>query len=592
MSVISGLLEEKLLVTGTQTVLKIDQDMSLPGRSSHRMSEEEKRKFLMSLDPHIVEEALKRQVQASKNEVGNGLPRSTSVEHGPLYTTPSIIGSHTVMSTHEVGNTTNIQSQMNAALSVAENILHHPATIRKVSVNQGEPTKTGMFSKKKAAEPSLVFTFSANELQEADENDGMDNRSIHSQSTIRSPYQKLEHQKSGGMNPSPSNNSLGVYQGQDRMDSGSVASYRSAGATTHVSSTQEIIEQKLEKKQRFVDFLTMVLSISYGIFVVMISICAYCSDLLLANSYEYNNTEIWNLLLSCVGIILLVWLMVDIRGYIHTINKMGKGSSFYDNLKLVEGLDGELHIELPMNQGKKKNVPEYYGFTTGRHSGSFFLKIGAALFCFGHLIHMGLNFVKHIYAMTGDDVMVEKYCGQREGLAYDIIYPIFSLIQLYFIFKYGNVVVNKNKWLARFTFMHCLSSSLAFWMNTLIDETLDAIVKKYFVKKVSNCYESDYNFTSTPPMTSLGSTLATTTEDEDLFKQPISSFASYELAPCNKTQTDMANNVICVIETRAMCNNGENADDLFSMALSFLYRVQYLSCGYLVYSLEQYWKDS
>ena len=123
----------------------------------------------MSLDPHIVEEALKRQVQVSKNADGNGLPRSTSVEHGPLYTTPSIIGSHTMLSTLEVGNTTNIQSQMNAALSVAENILHHPATIRKVSMNQGEPTKTGMFSKKKAAEPSLVFTFSANDLQEANE---------------------------------------------------------------------------------------------------------------------------------------------------------------------------------------------------------------------------------------------------------------------------------------------------------------------------------------------------------------------------------------------------------------------------------------
>ena len=34
-----------------------------------------------------------------------------------------------------------------------------------------------------------------------------------------------------------------------------------------------------------------------------------------------------------------------------------------------------------------------------RHAGSFFLKIGAAFFCFGHIIHMTLNFVKHIYSM-------------------------------------------------------------------------------------------------------------------------------------------------------------------------------------------------
>ena len=34
-----------------------------------------------------------------------------------------------------------------------------------------------------------------------------------------------------------------------------------------------------------------------------------------------------------------------------------------------------------------------------RHAGSFFLKIGAAVFCFGHIIHMTLNGVKHIYSM-------------------------------------------------------------------------------------------------------------------------------------------------------------------------------------------------
>ena len=44
---------------------------------------------------------------------------------------------------------------------------------------------------------------------------------------------------------------------------------------------------------------------------------------------------------------------------------------------------------------------------------------------------------------------MEEFCGQLEGLVYDIAHPIFSLVQLYFIFKYGNVIVNKNRWLAR-----------------------------------------------------------------------------------------------------------------------------------------------
>ena len=161
-------------------------------------------------------------------------------------------------------------------------------------------------------------------------------------------------------------------------------------------------------------------------------------------------------------------------------------------------------MEIPLTKGNMKNVPEYYGFTTGRHAGSFFLKIGAAIFCFGHLIYMGLKIANHVYAMTDGDALVEKYCGQKEGLAYDVIYPVFSFIQLYFIFKYGNVIVNRNQWLGRFTFMHCISSLLSFWLNTLIDETLDALVKKYFFHKESDCHESDH---TTKP--------SSNTEDDD-----------------------------------------------------------------------------
>ena len=187
-----------------------------------------------------------------------------------------------------------------------------------------------------------------------------------------------------------------------------------------------------------------------------------CSDLVFDKAYESNNSDIWNLWLSSVGIILLIWLIVDIEIYIRKISKIGKGSSFLDDFKLVEGPDGEFNMEIPLTKGNMKNVPEYYGFTTGRHAGSFFLKIGAAIFCFGHLIHMGLKIANHVYAMTDGDALVEKYCGQKEGLAYDVIYPVFSFIQLYFIFKYGNVIVNRNQWLGRFTFMHCISSSLSF----------------------------------------------------------------------------------------------------------------------------------
>ena len=65
------------------------------------------------------------------------------------------------------------------------------------------------------------------------------------------------------------------------------------------------------------------------------------------------------------------------------------------NIELVEGEDGELLISIPLSAAPEK-LPQYYGFTTGRHSGSFFLKIGAAVFCVIHIIHLFLIIVKEV----------------------------------------------------------------------------------------------------------------------------------------------------------------------------------------------------
>ena len=63
--------------------------------------------------------------------------------------------------------------------------------------------------------------------------------------------------------------------------------------------------------------------------------------------------------------------------------------------QFVEGEDGELLISIPISSTPKK-LPQYYCFATGRHSGSFFLKSGAALFCLGHIIHIVLNLIRQV----------------------------------------------------------------------------------------------------------------------------------------------------------------------------------------------------
>ena len=125
------------------------------------------------------------------------------------------------------------------------------------------------------------------------------------------------------------------------------------------------------------------------------------------------------------------------------------------------------------------------------------------------------------------------------------------------------MIVNKNKWLARFTFMHCLSSSLSFWINTVIQETLDAFVKKYFTEKTI-CYESVIGTTKIPHYHGeIQSQSAGTTVHFDDLK-------TAELRPCNTTQDELFNNMVCVIETRATCSIGDGLEDevseIFSVA--------------------------
>ena len=60
--------------------------------------------------------------------------------------------------------------------------------------------------------------------------------------------------------------------------------------------------------------------------------------------------------------------------------------------------EGIVELDLPsQHPGEDENViPEFYIFSTERHSGSYFLKIGAAIFCMGHVIHLFLQIAKYV----------------------------------------------------------------------------------------------------------------------------------------------------------------------------------------------------
>lgn len=60
------------------------------------------------------------------------------------------------------------------------------------------------------------------------------------------------------------------------------------------------------------------------------------------------------------------------------------------------------------------------------------------------------------------------------------MFPLYSLFLLFFIFKYCNIVINSYRGLARLMLMHAIGTSLAFWIYTIVRETVDAINMKNY----------------------------------------------------------------------------------------------------------------
>ena len=321
--------------------------------SGRSLSEEEARRLLLSLDPKTLDQI----VAAQHLRAGLG---SGDQQDGRDSLVSSSVSGHVTLP----GSAPAHLGDLSAAAAASP-------SLKRISVGSMD-VKSGVFQKKKSI-PSLVMTFNA-------ANKFVDN----TQDAVESSKKENEDTLSRGARILPPAQSasqlLSVESVMDKMETASLASFRSGASNTsksvhslHSYTDSRDAGAKSDKKQRFFDFLTMVSSIHYGIGIFMGSVVAYASDLIMQNSYRWEITEVWNLVLSSVGIALLLWLIVDIETYIRKINKMSRQRNVGAQFKLVEGPDGEFHIEIPMNNKDKKRIPEYYGFTTGRHAGSFFL---------------------------------------------------------------------------------------------------------------------------------------------------------------------------------------------------------------------------
>ena len=104
------------------------------------------------------------------------------------------------------------------------------------------------------------------------------------------------------------------------------------------------------------------------------------------------------------------------------------------------------------------------------------------MFCTGHVMHMCLIIAKNSSILRLDDsfgeISEKLSCGPQVTITSNIFHIVYVALQLYMMFKYSNVIVNRSKQVARFAFMHCIASSIVFWVSTIINEIMDELTSK------------------------------------------------------------------------------------------------------------------
>lgn len=120
------------------------------------------------------------------------------------------------------------------------------------------------------------------------------------------------------------------------------------------------------------------------------------------------------------------------------------------------------------------NLIPAYKFLHGKIGANFYLKCGMAAFCFGHVIHEGLRFGQQLYFFSSSNVN----CRDSAALIAHLVTPLYSFYQLFMMFKYSNLVINRHKVLARFGLMHIIGTSVTFWFRTILEEAFEDFVHK------------------------------------------------------------------------------------------------------------------
>ncbi|XP_068210723.1 proton channel OtopLc-like [Palaemon carinicauda] len=222
-----------------------------------------------------------------------------------------------------------------------------------------------------------------------------------------------------------------------------------------------------ERKKWLISTLSTNLSIIYILFLIIVGIVCYLMDMF---SGRYSSiSEIFNIYLMTGQITFLAYIHISVRSYVKKISNLLKESN-------KENKDGKEKAETAAYDSHL-DVDQEYGFTDNSHGGSLYLKIGATVFCMGHLIFSGLELASKLVFYFNHD---EEFhgCTSLVDIIMSVMLLIYIFYQLFFAFKFSNLIINKRMILSKFGIMHCTGSSICYWIYMIVQETLASLLKK------------------------------------------------------------------------------------------------------------------
>lgn len=134
-----------------------------------------------------------------------------------------------------------------------------------------------------------------------------------------------------------------------------------------------------EKKEWFKHTLSENMSIIYAVFLVTLGIVIYLADTF--NNHNSAMAEAFNVFLIVAQLLWLFSVHVDVRRYVSHISRAledakTKQMNKDEQVQIEPTMDGQYQLRINVPEAPK-TIPPHYGFTSGRHGGSLYLKIGA-----------------------------------------------------------------------------------------------------------------------------------------------------------------------------------------------------------------------